>query len=336
MSKYDIDHEYDNVTYLRFKAKRIIRINGVPVWNRIPTLPNCRYITEGGIYDHSAHLIYESVRKGGMEGDHVVCNSPLIMNKENRTLDIIRGSSIYIGNFFNHYGHFITEGISRFRAAEDYGRYDNILISPFIFDYGAVNIKEFHKFFFSCFNLPIDRLKVLTKNVKIEKLKIAKQLWTINGDVDVKIRDNYSLIRNSISCDDSHYEGCYFISRKDRLNYNRIKNISEIEDLMRSFGVKIIYSEDLTITEQISIYKSANAIFTVSGSGAHNILFMNKKSKLIEIADSRTPVTPIKMQMLANQVAEANYIFVKYKGDMIGNWDLGALKNEISESMKDI
>jgi capsular polysaccharide biosynthesis protein len=81
--------------------------------------------------------------------------------------------------------------------------------------------------------------------------------------------------------------GNFFISRRENKNYQRISNIPEIESLMREKGVEIIYAEDFTIEEQLIIYKSANTIFTVSGS-AHNILFMCEGSKMVEIADSRT------------------------------------------------
>lgn len=99
---------------------------------------------------------------------------------------------------------------------------------------------------------------------------------------------------------------------------------------MREQGVEIIYAEDLTIEEQLIIYKSANTIFTVSGSGAHNILFMCEGSKMVEIADSRTPITPIRMQQLANIVAVADYEFIPFKGDTNQKWNINSLENSVN------
>lgn len=325
-----VKYTNENVFYLSFKKKRVWKFKGITLWNRIPLSPKCKFITEGGMYENTGHLIHDSIRKGGMDGDHVISKTPIYIKKSNSKIKKITGKSIYLGCFFNHYGHFITEGLSRFRISENYSQYDNILISPFVFDRGAINIKSFHEFFFECFKIPRDKIMILDNDVIIESVVIPKQLWTINGDVDPLIKENYNLIRNCVEKNEELSGGDFFISRRENKNYQRISNIPEIESLMREKGVEIIYAEDFTIEEQLIIYKSANTIFTVSGSGAHNILFMCEGSKMVEIADSRTPITPIRMQQLANIVAVADYEFIPFEGDTNQKWNINSLENSVN------
>ena len=55
---------------------------------------------------------------------------------------------------------------------------------------------------------------------------------------------------------------------------------------MQSHGFKVIYGEDYTVLEQIQIFKSAQYIVGIHGSGLANIIFSSSDSRVLEIMPS--------------------------------------------------
>lgn len=108
---------------------------------KIQGFPHCRKLLKGALYEQTGHIIHDSIRKGGIYGDQVISIAPIIIDPKMTVKKVIDGKSAYLGNLYSHYGHFITEGLSRFHAFRELNQYDNILVSPFIFDYPRTQLK---------------------------------------------------------------------------------------------------------------------------------------------------------------------------------------------------
>src|SRR5215467_9846099 len=63
--------------------------------------------TMGALYHSDGRIINMSTRSGGHKGDHVTSVDPLVLLDQNHkcALPRVADSSIFLGNFMNHYGH---------------------------------------------------------------------------------------------------------------------------------------------------------------------------------------------------------------------------------------
>lgn len=270
---------------------------------------NVKKITIGALYDINGHLILNSIRKGGIGGDHVVSNAPLFIGGSHDEYETIKGSSIFLGNLMNHYGHFITEGLSRFSNYKEFCNYDNFIFMPFIFPSSMERKNRFHDFFFERFGIDRNKIKIIRQKTLIEHVHVSRQRWIINSPPDVNIKNIYNYLSSSVNSK----KGKFFLSRiKDASN--RISNIEELENFFLKRGYNIVYPELLEVEDQISIYSGADILVSLSGSGAHNIIFAKKKCSFIEIGDVRTQKKTIPMQEYANSLSDADYHFVPFVG----------------------
>ena len=72
-----------------------------------------------------------------------------------------------------------------------------------------------------------------------------------------------------------------FIGRRDSKT-RLIKNDMKIKSILYNFGFKVIYLEDYSIIEQAFIFNNAEIIAGLHGAGFTDLIFCNKKTKVIE------------------------------------------------------
>jgi capsular polysaccharide biosynthesis protein len=293
---------------------------------KVKGFDHCRKLLNGALYEQSGHIIYESIRKSGIFGDQVISIAPIIIDPNTKVSEVIKGKSAYLGNLYSHYGHFITEGLSRFHEFEKLNEFDHILFSPYVFDYPNTQVQSYHKFFFDELKIDSSKIRILYDTVRLEQVTVFKQLWTLNDSVDPKICTLYEYLR-SIEPKITYSGRRIFCSRRKP---DRILNQSQLEDLFRSNGFEVIFPENLSIDEQMAIYKGDNLIVSSSGSTMHNILFGRRNSMFVEIGDQRTPDCPHIMQQLVNSLAVANYRFIPFSSKDGKNWELKVLQDVIN------
>jgi capsular polysaccharide biosynthesis protein len=81
-----------------------------------------------------------------------------------------------------------------------------------------------------------------------------------------------------------------FISRKNRLKdieSRGLQYINEIELLFAKNSFEVVFLEDLSLIDQISIVKNAHIIAGFHGAGLANMVWSKNKYKVIEISESR-------------------------------------------------
>lgn len=292
---------------------------------KIQGFPHCRKLLNGALYDRNGHIVYESIRKGGIYGDNVISIAPIIIDPNTKVSETLEGKSAYLGNLYSHYGHFITEGLSRFHAFRDLNKYDHILFSPYVFDYPKTQLRPYHKFFFDELGIEQSKMRVLYDTVRLEEITVFKQLWTLNDSVDPMISSLYEYLRWKES--NTEISGKrFFCSRKKP---DRISNQSQVEEIFKANGFNIVFPEDISVEEQMAIYKGDNLVVSSSGSTVHNILFGRPTSRFVEIGDQRSSESPHIMQEMVNSLAVANYQFVPFSTQDGKNWDLEVLQKVI-------
>lgn len=314
---------YSNVIATKFQVDTPWKRKWLFQWERkIQAFPLCRKLSKGALYEETGHLIYDSIRKGGVDGDFVVSIAPIVINSEIPIIEKIEGKSAFLGNLYSQYGHFITEGLSRLSEFETFDEYDHLLFYPFIFDHGKTELKPYHKFFFEKMGIDTSKVKFLTDTTRIENVTVFRQLWTLNYQVDSRVNSLYEVLREIKLKEEVEGQRIY-LSRKES---SRVGNIKEIENLFKENSFLVYYPEDLTMDQQFAIYRGANTIVSLAGSTLHNMLFGGNETFFIELGDSRSPVSPHKMQQMINDMAISKYRFIPFHSSSNNNWDVDKLK----------
>jgi capsular polysaccharide biosynthesis protein len=73
-----------------------------------------------------------------------------------------------------------------------------------------------------------------------------------------------------------------YISR-NRSNRRKITNEKDLINVLKKYKFKIIYSEKISFEKQIKIFSNTKYILGLHGAGLSNLIWMKKKSYLIEI-----------------------------------------------------
>ncbi|WP_236629509.1 glycosyltransferase family 61 protein [Synechococcus sp. BS55D] len=74
---------------------------------------------------------------------------------------------------------------------------------------------------------------------------------------------------------------------ENRCNNRHVLPQSAFHHFLKNFGFSIIYPEDLSVSEQIRAFRSADVVAGVHGAGLSNLIWMQAGAKIIEIQHER-------------------------------------------------
>lgn len=291
---------------------------------------HCKAFTTGCIYDSRGNKILHSERQGAYNGDHTSLANPDSLKYPNFFPKKLKGSTFFMGIWMGHYGHFITETLSRLWLYKDIKHYDNLIIFPFIFNH-TPPIKDYQAYLLHLLDIPSNKIHTLRKPMRFEKITVPEQGWTINHSVNKNIKPLYEHIRDKHHFVTQTYEKI-FLSRNDTA-YQRINNVTDIEAIFKKRGFTILYPDKLSIQEQLSIYANCKIMAGFSGSALHNCLFTHEDTLVIELADTRTRNKLHPMQHSALELSGNHWQLINYQGDEEKNFDLEYLSDQLSEKV---
>lgn len=258
------------------------------------------YGTLGAVYDQGGALVRASVRDGGNAGDRVVELNPHFCARP-KCSEYVAGRTLYLGPFMAHYGHFITEGLSRCWLIDQSG-FDKVAFYPFIFGSTAKKITAWHEKFFEIFGIHRSQITIIRSETVFEEIWIPEQLWKINRYPSILAQRIYHHVRSKVPACRSGKPVFMTLQDKSR---SRIKNLNEVESALRKKGFDIIIPENMSLEDQVGIYSSAKVVVGLSGSAMHNCVFASPGSIWIELGDPRAKFDFIEMQKGANIISEA-------------------------------
>lgn len=264
--------------------------------------------TRGCLYHSDGPRVDLSVRVGGVGGDQVASIDMEILPPEQRGGTWLAGRTLYLGTFMNHYGHFITESLSRYWRQEA-AAFDNVVAYPFMHNNGAILVQNFHRHLAGLLDVPIDRMTILRGQTVFDEIVVPEQLWTYNTHVNAHMREIYGRISARHAGKAS--SGRIFLSRTDSL---RLGNVPAVEEVFASFGFRILYPERIGIVDQLSLYANCEILAGLSGSAMHNCLFARPGLMTIEVGDARARRHPVLMQQIANELAQVEACFIPFGG----------------------
>lgn len=279
-------------------------------WPDIEVPRGFKMFTRGCLYDSDGGRVDLSVRIGGVSGDQTRSVDPAVLEPHLREGGLhLAGRTLYVGTFMNHYGHFITEMLSRCWWEEAAMAFDHIVAYPFIHDDGSVMTRPFHRYLAGLLDIPIDRVEILTQQTRFDEIVVPEQLWAINTGVNAHMREIYGRISRRHAAKKSY--GRVFLSRKIA-NSKRLDNPPEVEEVFAGYGFDILYPEQIPIERQMEIYANCEVLAGLSGSAMHNALFARPGLMTIEVGDRRTRERPVTMQRMVNALAQVEAHFIPF------------------------
>ena len=292
--------------------------------------------TLGAVYADDGRIGEISMRSGGHGGDHVTALDPGIVPADQAALGRqapLAGSSLFLGPFMNHYGHFITESLSRCWLAVAGGTdaFDHYVFYPFLFNNGGIVVSEFHRHFFRLLGVPIERIHILREPALFEHVVVPQQLWVINSSCNAAMADLYARLRAS-----RPQQPCVeklFLSRKPPAA-SRFAATPAVERLFADRGFQIVYPEELPIAVQLDLYAGCRVMAGFSGSAMHSCLFASSGTLVIEVGDSRTRETTPPMQLICNALTQLPYLYIPYRETERGAPDEDDIRNRLDAALR--
>lgn len=270
-----------------------------------------RPFARGCLYDIGGRRVDLSTRRGlinRLQRNHVDPDT-FPPAQDNADLRRLSGRTLFLGVFMNHYGHFITESLSRCWWPDPAETFDHIVAYPYVHDRGQVFIQPFHRYLAGALGIPLDRVTILGDAVRFDEVVVPEQLWVYDDHANAHLRTLYPRISERHRS--SAAAGRVFLSRGVYPGA-RIVNAPRIEEVFAGFGFSVIYPEEIPIERQVSIYANCEVLAGLSGSALHNCLFSRPGTLSIEVGDRRTPSKPHVMQQMANELSGADARFVDY------------------------
>lgn len=291
---------------------------------RIPVAPKQRpdWFVTGAVYDAAGSLVPRSQRIGGLSNDHALSFDPPELALYEGPVTRLEGTWLYGGTWFNHFGHFLTETLTTLWPQE------------------PVDGVVFHPFWFGDEQLPyqLEALRLLgitttpvivgRERVTVERLLVPTRPYLPNGyaapeALAVFDRLREAALRARPATDPGARPDRVFLSRTahhrrlaeaGRPSRRSLANEADMDDLFARLGFRVVWSEDLTLTEQISLVAGATVLSGPSGSALHLSVFAGPDTRVVELADGRSWAKPVLTQQILCHARGQRLGFISLSG----------------------
>lgn len=233
------------------------------------------YFGRGGVVDGAGNYVESSAVEGRMEGAYDY-SSPEYMDKK----------VVYCGYLTDAaWGDFLTESVARCW----YILQNDLTVESYVFitesASGKLELDGNVREFFRLLGME-DRVEMIDTPVRYRELVIPQMAYSIRHYYSKQYQELFAaVIDQAVRNRGGIYYPKVFLSRGNwALHHTKREFGNEmLDDFFHKNGYEIIYPEALSLTQLICILQNADTVASVSGSGAHNILFGRDGQKMIII-----------------------------------------------------
>ena len=180
------------------------------------------------------------------------------------------------------YYHWITEILPRLWMAKEYIPETQFAIPDYFFTKWP-----FSKEFFDL--LQVKNFLVLDTYHKylVEQLVLPTRPGDPFFRQPIPVEQGISWLKEAALAKSSKKLGERLYISRTKANYRKVLNEAEIYPVLEKYGFQVIYSEDYSLSEQISICNNAKILMGLHGAGLTNMVFLPPGSKVIEIRPAK-------------------------------------------------
>ena len=251
-------------------------------------------------------------------------NKVVLYQKENLVCIETQKDSDYIdcaisllGPYSCNYYHFLIETIAQLQYLDNIEEYRKF---PVLIDKRALDVPQMQQII-DVYNEAQHKIIgiALYERITCHRIILCDKPTMLPGNVvdyhcmDISCysirKDAIHYIRNSVKLSSRDPKIKIFISRRNGVQL-RIVNEREIEDIFIRHGYEIVYPEELSFIEQVSLFSSATYIAGSSGAALSNVIFSREGATLICIVPAAYKFylysTLASMNQLNNIFVDAN------------------------------
>ena len=206
------------------------------------------------------------------------------------TAQPVPGSFFYLDNRYRgHFGHALTDQISQlwgWRRAKD--RYPDL--RALVFDRPDYPFAEWEYTLYEAGGIAREDVYVATEPIEVETLVVASQMFSMPDFVHPELLDTYRSVGDALEAD-STLEACpsrLFCSRRRRREGH---NREEIEQVFADAGFEVIYPEDHPLPDQVRLFRRADVLAGLAGSGMFQMAFAESPKHVILVGSESYTAT---------------------------------------------
>lgn len=212
---------------------------------------------------------------------------PAIPSRQPRRL---AGSHFYFDTEYpGHFGHVMTEVLGRY-----WGWQRAVQLAPDVkplvsVDPGMADIPDYQKLIFEALDVPLSGLVVVQPGepVQVERLYAATPGFAMPHYADKGLADVWAKIGDRLVRRGAESPDMIFSSRRPQ-NIRSCLNVDEVEEFFAGLGFSVIYPEDHSLPDQVTMFSRARLIAGFGGSNMFCTMFAPRTPKIIISGDSYT------------------------------------------------
>jgi len=187
------------------------------------------------------------------------------------------------GEFQGHFGHMMTEQVSRLWAWEEAKRREPGL-KALLLQRGRNELSSFEVELLGGAGIDAEDILFARGPVLVERLLSATPMFSQPGYLHPEITDLWDRMadRLTISIDQRDRPTRVFCSRK--VGKRNCHNSAEVEQLFADHGFAIIYPEDHSIGEQVAIFRHLRVVAGFAGSAMFNLVWPSTPKRVILVS----------------------------------------------------
>lgn len=192
-----------------------------------------------------------------------------------------------------HFGHVLTEQVSRLWALDAARRRYPDLKVMFARRYGHTKPLPFESTVLGAVGIDAEHIELNLRSVRVERVLAATPMLSMPEYVSPHIAATWDLVGDRIaanaSCDNTPLR--IFCSRRQRDDKRSCRNAPEVEQLFSSHGFRVVYPEDLSMADQIVMFRNAELVAGFAGSALFNLMFCQQPKPVVVVASEAYTAT---------------------------------------------
>ncbi len=221
---------------------------------------------------------------------------------------------LYLGWFRPHFGHFITETVSRFWALRHREPGLRLLVHiPVPAMLGWSYVQDV----LAGFGLTSDDIEYFDAPRTLGRVLVADPALSLESHAFTGLSEALApLVSHSLGGGVApRSEPLYFSRAKLKKGVYRYKGEEQLEDRLRARGVRILHPETMTVPEQIRAVNAHAHILGIIGSAMHNVMFARTPRRLTYLTPRWVNPTCLLLDRCFD--AQSRYVQVCDRSDML-------------------
>ena len=240
-------------------------------------LPRVAYGPGGGLYEPSGRAVPEGLSFRGVPAPHTPLDH-LHTTVDAGDFPIIKDDLhyVYIGTINRHYGHFLIGAAARLWSLPVHGRDRLRLVFDAGHDVADLFQEAYARCFFEALNIAEENFIAFHEGVRFERIDVPALAFEENSHVHKVYSETMRHVGRIICpAGGSVRSGSltYLSKERVRSGNTRIANEGEITSCLRMLGVEVLFPEELSMEEQIKVWRTRSLILGVVGSVLHTGIF---------------------------------------------------------------